>query len=117
LKPRAGRAERSQTVWPSWPIAMRRVTLITPSSRTVRPRRLADGEPDGMGIVLNGAPAGLNLRDPAAGGMLKVAGIAREQTGAVVRVILEAQNQLLTKADLEIALSPIRTDLAGHNVC
>jgi hypothetical protein len=31
---------------------------------------------------------------------------------AVVRVILEAQNQLLTKTDLEIGLSPVRTDLA-----
>jgi hypothetical protein len=31
----------------------------------------------------------------------------------VVRVILEAQNQLLTKADLEIALSPVRTDLTA----
>lgn len=30
----------------------------------------------------------------------------------MVRVILEAQNQLLTKTDLEIALSPVRTDLA-----
>lgn len=29
----------------------------------------------------------------------------------VVRVILEAQNQLLTKANLELALSPVRTDL------
>jgi len=43
---------------------------------------------------------------------LKAAGIAPEQAEAVVRVILEAQNQLLTKADLEIALSPVRTDLA-----
>ena len=30
----------------------------------------------------------------------------------MVRVILEAQNQLLTKTDSEIALSPVRTDLA-----
>jgi len=54
----------------------------------------------------------VNLRHPAAGGKLKAAGIAREQTDAVVRVILEAQNQLFTKTDLDIALSPIRTDLA-----
>ena len=43
---------------------------------------------------------------------LKAAGIAPEQAEAVVRVILEAQNQLLTKADLGIALSAVRTDLA-----
>ena len=29
-----------------------------------------------------------------------------------IRVIVDSQNQLLTKTDLEIALSPIRTDLA-----
>lgn len=43
---------------------------------------------------------------------LKAAGIAPEHAEAVVRVIVESQNELLTKTDLEIALAPIRTDLA-----
>ncbi|MGQ0593798.1 MAG: DUF1640 domain-containing protein [Gammaproteobacteria bacterium] len=43
---------------------------------------------------------------------LKAAGIAPEQAEAVVRVIVESQNELLTKTDLEIGLAPIRTDLA-----
>ena len=43
---------------------------------------------------------------------LKTAGIPQEQAEAVVRVIAEAQNRLLTKDDLEIALSPLKTDLA-----
>jgi len=43
---------------------------------------------------------------------LKAAGFAPEQAEAVVRVIVDSQNQLLTKTDLEIALSSIRTDLA-----
>lgn len=30
----------------------------------------------------------------------------------MVRVIVDSQNELLTKTDLEIALAPIRTDLA-----
>ena len=38
---------------------------------------------------------------------LKAAGIAQEQAEAVVRVI-----RLVTKDDLEIALSPLKTDLA-----
>jgi hypothetical protein len=43
---------------------------------------------------------------------LKTAGIPQEQAEAVVRVIAEAQNRLVTKDDLEIALSPLKTDLA-----
>lgn len=43
---------------------------------------------------------------------LKAAGIPPEQAETVVRVIAEAQNQLVTKTDLDIALAPIRTDLA-----
>jgi len=43
---------------------------------------------------------------------LKTAGIPQEQAEAIVRVIAEAQNRLVTKDDLEIALSPLKTDLA-----
>jgi hypothetical protein len=42
---------------------------------------------------------------------LKAAGIPPEQAEAVVRAIVEAQSQLVTKGDLETALAPIRTDL------
>jgi hypothetical protein len=37
---------------------------------------------------------------------LKTAGIPQEQAEASVRVIAEAQNRIVTKDDLEIALSP-----------
>ncbi len=43
---------------------------------------------------------------------LKKAGISAEQAEAVVRAIAKAQEQLLTKTDLETSLMPIRTDLA-----
>ena len=43
---------------------------------------------------------------------LKTAGIPQEQAEAVVRVIADAQHRLVTKDDLEIALSPLKTDLA-----
>ena len=43
---------------------------------------------------------------------LKSAGIPQEQAEAVVRVIADAQHRLVTKDDLEIALSPLKTDLA-----
>jgi hypothetical protein len=43
---------------------------------------------------------------------LKTAGIPQEQAEAVVRVIADAQNKLVTKDDLEISLSPLKTDLA-----
>jgi hypothetical protein len=43
---------------------------------------------------------------------LKTAGIPQEQAEAVVRVIADAQIKLVTKDDLEIALSPLKTDLA-----
>ena len=43
---------------------------------------------------------------------LKNAGISQDQAEAMVRVIADAQNKLVTKDDLEIALSPLKTDLA-----
>ena len=43
---------------------------------------------------------------------LKTAGIPQEQAEAVVRVIADAQHRLVTKDDLEIAISPLKTDLA-----
>ncbi|KJV05197.1 DUF1640 domain-containing protein [Methylocucumis oryzae] len=43
---------------------------------------------------------------------LKAAGIPQEQAEAVVRTIAEAQTQLVTKTDLDIALAPLKTDLA-----
>ncbi len=42
---------------------------------------------------------------------LKAAGLPPEQAEAVVRAISEAQSDLVTKADLEQALAPLRTDL------
>ena len=42
---------------------------------------------------------------------LKTAGFTPEQADAVVRVIAEAQDELITKKDLEIALSPLKSDL------
>ena len=42
---------------------------------------------------------------------LKASGFTPEQAEAVVRVIAEAQDDLVTKKDLEIALAPIRADL------
>jgi hypothetical protein len=43
---------------------------------------------------------------------LKSAGIPQEQAEAVVRTIAEAQTQLVTKTDLDMALAPLKTDLA-----
>ncbi len=47
---------------------------------------------------------------------LKTAGFAQEQAEAVVRVISEAQDSLVTKSDLnsalETALAPVKIDLA-----
>jgi hypothetical protein len=43
---------------------------------------------------------------------LKAAGISQQQAETIVRVIAEAQDRLVTKNDLEIALSPLKTDLA-----
>ncbi|MFN4005267.1 MAG: DUF1640 domain-containing protein [Hylemonella sp.] len=43
---------------------------------------------------------------------LKSAGFTPEQAEAVVRVIAEAQDELVTVKDLDVALSPIKTDLA-----
>jgi hypothetical protein len=42
---------------------------------------------------------------------LKAAGLPPEQAEAVVRAISEAQSELVTKADLDQALAPLRTDL------
>jgi hypothetical protein len=43
---------------------------------------------------------------------LKTAGFTAEQAEAVVRVIVETQDELVTRNDLNSALSPLRTDLA-----
>jgi len=43
---------------------------------------------------------------------LKTAGFTAEQAEAVVRVIVETQDELVTRNNLESALSPLRTDLA-----
>jgi len=43
---------------------------------------------------------------------LKSSGISQEQAEAVVRTIAEAQTQLITKTDLDIALAPLPSDLA-----
>ena len=42
---------------------------------------------------------------------LKTAGFTPDQAEAVVRVIAEAQDDLVTKKDLDIALSPLKSDL------
>ena len=42
---------------------------------------------------------------------LKTAGFSAEQAETVVRVIAEAQDELVTKKDLDIALAPLKTDL------
>ncbi len=43
---------------------------------------------------------------------LESAGFNRDQAAAVVRAIAESQDELITKKDLDIALAPIKTDLA-----
>ena len=43
---------------------------------------------------------------------LKSAGVPQDQAEAFIRVVAEAQDSLVTKDDLEIALSPLKTDLA-----
>ncbi len=43
---------------------------------------------------------------------LKTAGFSSEQAETVVRVIAEAQDELVTRKDLDAALSPLKTDLA-----
>ena len=42
---------------------------------------------------------------------LKSAGFSADQAEAVVRVISEAQDDLITKKDLEISLAPLKSDL------
>jgi hypothetical protein len=39
---------------------------------------------------------------------LQAAGLPREQADAVMRAIADAQDELVTKRDLEIALAPLR---------
>ncbi len=43
---------------------------------------------------------------------LKAVGVSQEHADAFVRAIVEAQDSLVTKTELEIALTPIKTDLA-----
>jgi hypothetical protein len=43
---------------------------------------------------------------------LKTAGFTTEQAEAVVRVIAEAQDDLVTRKDLDSAFAPIKTDMA-----
>ena len=43
---------------------------------------------------------------------LKAVGVSQEHADAFVRAIVESQNSLVTKNDLELALTPIKTDLA-----
>ncbi|MCX7097085.1 MAG: DUF1640 domain-containing protein [Methylococcales bacterium] len=43
---------------------------------------------------------------------LKAVGVSQEHADAFVRAIVESQNSLVTKTDLELALTPIKTDLA-----
>ena len=42
---------------------------------------------------------------------LKTAGFTSEQAEAIVRVIADAQDELVTKKDLEIALAPFKADV------
>jgi hypothetical protein len=43
---------------------------------------------------------------------LKAVGVSQEHADAFVLAIVESQNSLVTKTDLELALTPIKTDLA-----
>lgn len=43
---------------------------------------------------------------------LKSAGLGDQQAEAVIRVISEAQDELVTKKDLQLELAPVRADLA-----
>lgn len=43
---------------------------------------------------------------------LKTAGFTADQAETVVRVIAEAQDELVTRKDLDTALVPLKTDLA-----
>ncbi|MBF0285706.1 MAG: DUF1640 domain-containing protein [Magnetococcales bacterium] len=42
---------------------------------------------------------------------LKAAGFESRQTEAMVRVVSKAQDELVTKRDLQVELAPIRADL------
>jgi len=54
----------------------------------------------------------LDQRSPVSGVAVKSAGFTAEQAEAVVRVIAEAQEDLVTRKDLDAALSPLKMDLA-----
>jgi hypothetical protein len=43
---------------------------------------------------------------------LEATGVPREQARAMVRAIAKSQDNLMTKADMEIALNPLKTDFA-----
>jgi hypothetical protein len=43
---------------------------------------------------------------------LKASGISQEQSEAIVRVIVDAQDRLVTKEILDAALTPLKIDLA-----
>lgn len=43
---------------------------------------------------------------------LRAAGFPPEQADAVMRAIADAQDELATKRDIDIALAPLRSDLA-----
>ena len=42
---------------------------------------------------------------------LKTAGFTADQAEAIVRLIAEAQDELVTRKDLDIALAPLRADI------
>ena len=56
--------------------------------------------------------ASITFDSPKLSDKLKTAGFTPEQAETVVRVIAEAQDDLVTKKDLDAALAPIKTDLA-----
>ncbi len=43
---------------------------------------------------------------------LRAVGVSQEHADAFVRAIVESQDSLVTKTDIELALSPLKTDLA-----
>lgn len=44
---------------------------------------------------------------------LEKSGFSRVQSESIVKTVAEAQTEMLTKSDLEVALVPIRTDLTA----
>lgn len=43
---------------------------------------------------------------------LRAVGVSQEHADAFIRAIVESQDNLITKTDLELALNPIKMDLA-----